>query len=369
MQWGSIDKGSLIMFNEVVLKRMFQNRPWRVGIVLVILLGIGVAIVWYLILSPANKSSVTGQLLREEQMIARAEASNLKSFFDQYGNAVVVESQLRSIQTPNENTIPNLQSFVKQWSKTGEVAGIALTDRNGIVIYNVTASGITQLGTSLANRDYFAWAKAQKKGGEYFVGQAIIGKFGATKDQYIVPVAAPVYRNGEFSGVLVSAVKLAVLTEHYLGQLNISDSTEVYIIGSTGYVLYNGCSPKDVGLSVYEVHYEAPFTENADLDNEIKKVLLNPKEGSLQVNYIDPKNGIYGSHLIAYSPVVLPNRNWLVALGSPAQNLATTITPTFIRQVAVCAFICLTSIIFLVIVIHAAKSRKKLLRRFSHRRL
>lgn len=82
-----------------------------------------------------------------------------------------------------------MDAFVEQWGKSGVIGGVVLTDRAGVVRFNSNVTGISDTGESLADRDYFSLAKSQKGPGEYFVGQPVVSRLGATKGKVIIPVA------------------------------------------------------------------------------------------------------------------------------------------------------------------------------------
>lgn len=292
-------------------------RLWFIGL----LAAAGLAAAFYLILSHGADTSTGGQLVRREVTIARAGASNIASFFEVFGQSVAVFSQLSSMENLGTKTLEDMDTFMDQWRDSGLVGGIVLTDRNGVVRLNSNVLGTSDIGASLADRDYFVWAKLKPKRGEYFIGQPVVSRLGATKGQIIVPVAAPVYQNDVFVGVVSTSVKLKPLTERYLGLMKISERTGVYLLSGRGEVLYSSSGSQT-------------------LSDNLKAALDTTKEGQLSAE----------GRSIAYSPVPLGSQSWLLIVASPRADDLTSTTPFYIRQVALLLGLSFTTLLFGVIV-------------------
>ncbi len=314
--------------------KILPARIWALGLFLIVVLGAA----FYLVLAQTTNSTNTQQLLRREQTVARAESSNITSFFQVFGESMAVLSQLKSVQFPNGQILEDMDAFVGQWKDTNLIGGVLLTDVNGLVKFNSNVLGTRDTGISLADRDYFLWAKNNAKEGEHFMGKPVVSRLGGSKGQYIIPVAAPVFQNGVFIGVLAASVELKPLTEHFLGLLKVSDQTDTFLIDQNGKILYD---PKfdDIGKNVSET-----------LGNNIKGILGTTQEGTLQTSYLDPISGKNEDHLIAYSPVLLSSQKWVLVMGAPIQNLWNITTPIHIKQIAVLTLVILTVLLFGLIV-------------------
>lgn len=299
---------------------------------------VGLGAAFYLVLGRGAKSTVTQQLLRRQQTIARAEASNITSFFQVFGDSMAVLAQLSSMERRGPETVQDMDAFVEQWRDSDLVGGVVLTDRNGVVRFNSNVLGTRDVGASLADRDYFVWAENQLGEGEYFIGQPVVSRLGASKGQTIVVVAAPVYQNGIFAGVVAASVKLQPLTERYLGLMKVSDATDVYLINEHGDLLYSSSASDAMGSNLFE-HLQG-----------LKNTLNTTEEGKLQVSYLDPKSGKPEEHLIAYSPITLGSQNWLIIMASPIQDITDLTAPIYIRIAAMLLLVSLTVLLFGVIV-------------------
>ena len=300
--------------------KALPGRIWLFSLLLIV--GLGAA--FLVILSWWVKPTITNQLLDQQQTVTRAEASNIASFFQTFGNSVAVLAKLSSMESWDEHTQSDLDAFITQWSDSGLVAGVALTDRRGVVKFDSDVLETRDLGASLADRDYFSWANNRPGEGEYLVGASVVSRMGGTKGQIVIPVVSPVFQNGVFAGAVVTSAELEPLTEHYLELMKVSDATDVYLIGAQGDLLYNSAAPEEVGMNVFGAG-EEPFLGDQTLSDSLKSALNTIEEGVLTTD----------GRLISYSPVPLGDRNWLLVMASPDQQVVDTIAPFYMRQTAI----------------------------------
>lgn len=317
------------------------KRALLIGLGLIVALGTAM----YFVSVKSVTTTATGQILKEQQTIARAESSNLSAFFQSFGNSVTVLAE-----SGNSNSFDD---FINQWRKTGIVVGVALTDKDGKVIADSNILGTHDTGASLADRDYFSWAKSQTNNNAYFVGQPVVSKLGASKGQMIVPVAAPVFKGGKFNGVVASAVKLQLLTNHYLELMRITNSTDIYLIDTKGNLLYSNTSPDKVGTNAFE-SLKNQFIGSSIISGLLEKAIAAGKEGSLNASYLGP-SGKVEPHLVAYESIDLGNSKWLLVVSSPIKMVSSLTDPIHIRQIASLLLIAMTMFFFGYIVLHEAK--------------
>jgi len=310
---------------------------------------VGLGLAYYSVLGLGAKESVTQQFLHRKQTLARAEAGNLVSYFQSFGNSVATLSQLSSINRRDTTTIQDMDTFVEQRRDGGKVGGVVLTDKFGVVQFNSNVIGTRDLGMSLADRDYFVWAKSEPEE-RYFIGQPVVSRVGASKGEVIAPVAAPVYERGVFAGVVVASVRLKPLTERYLGLLKISDTTDVHLIDNEGDLLYNGSKPELAGSNIFELSQDELFTDSRMLDNLIKNILNKTEEGNLQID----------GYLVAYSPVALGSQKWMLVMTSPSQRISELTKPIYIRQTSVLLLTFLTTLLFGIVAASGSKGTKRL---------
>lgn len=308
---------------------------------LIVILGL----IYFLLICLLPRYSIVGQLLRQEHAVAEAQAQNIQTFVNDMGNDLISVSKENDIVNPGLGTNKVLKSFVDRWGKNNIITGISITDKEGVVIYNHSNISPMEIGTSLADRDYFIWAKDQIAGGHYIVGASIIARYGVNEGRYITPLAVPIFRDGVFSGMLASAIRTSEMTEYFLSTMNISGNTDVFLLGKNGYILFNSRNPEDLEINISEAKQNNLFLDNKRLNEKIYNALAKEKDGSLVAKYKDSNSGVPESHAIAYYPVIMPGRHWLVVLATPVTEVTKPSIPTYVNHVAILMLLSLTMFI------------------------
>lgn len=311
---------------------------WKLLCGLLVILALGAS--FYLLLGRRPEVSLTQQLLDRQQLIARAEASNIIIFFEKHGDSVATLAQIGSIKQRDADVLENLDTFIEQRKDTGIIGGVGLTDKQGIVQYISNISGTRDTGQSVSDRNYFTWAKSEAKKGEYYISRPMVSRGGATKGQTIVAVVSPVFRNNTFTGVLTSSVKLQPLLERFLGLMKVSHDMKVYLVNEGGDLMYSNNGSDSFGSSIFEI-----FSEDQIFKDKIKNALTSTKEDQFQTD----------QHLVVYSPLSLGVQKWLLIISSPAFEVGEQVRPFYIRQAVI--FIATALIILLFVTVAIRKSQ------------
>jgi hypothetical protein len=282
---------------------------------------------FYLILSRGHVETLVIEHLEREKVLSRATARNLEIFFDVVGNSTAFRAQLNNKEHWDAETQEDMDTFINQWRDSGFIAGVILADEEGTVKLNSNVMGTNDVGTSVADRDYFIWAKGESKLGQYMVGQPVISRLGASKGELIIPVAAPVFRDGNFVGVLSTATRLRPLTQRFLEMMKVTDKTSVYLFDSQKQLLY--ASP-----------------DSPDLNNEF-------------IASLDISNDKFrhNKDLIAISRVNLGDQQWFVIISSPYKEVFGQAIPFYIRQAAVLIVMSLITLGFGIIVSRESQNK------------
>ena len=323
-----------------MLLKILPARTWLYGFLIMF----GLSLFFYAVLGWGAKHSITQQVLKREQTLVRAQAGNITSFFQIFGESIAIFSHLSSLNERNEETIQDMDAFMDKWGDRGLVAGIVLTDSDGVVRFNSNVSGTRDLGASLADRGYFAWAQDSTSRETYIIGEPVVSKLGASKGQVIVPVVSPIYLDESFSGVVAASVILKPLTERNLDLLRVSDETNVYLVDQSGNILYNSSTPSFLGANIFNDFEDNLFTRSQALDDLVRNIFSKTEAGKLRIQ----------DQLVAFSPVVLSNQKWLLVTASPSREVNDVLNPIYLRQTSVLVVTFLTFMLFGII---AARSK------------
>jgi len=316
------------------------------------------SVVFYFVIGRKANLVIDQQLLQQQRTLTRAQSNNLTSIFKVMGGSVAGLSQSDSVVYRRDAVIiKDMEAFMAHWRDVGLIGGLTLTDEKGIVEFNVNVSGNSDVGNSLADRDYFLWAKNQASEGEYFIDQSVISRLGASKGESIVPVASTVVQDGVFKGVLVLSVRLQALCQQYLRLMRISDMTHVYLIDEQGRLLYNNIVPKMMGKNLLDFLAENSFLDNQILANKLKDILNTKKEGESEMTFLDPETNKKTLHLITYSPVVFNNQTWTLIMSTPVQDAGGDIIDLQVRVKMMFLFLSLTILFYGAIIKREVENR------------
>jgi C4-dicarboxylate-specific signal transduction histidine kinase len=318
------------MFKRLALKfsNLF-NSIFFFALLLLVFLGV----VFYLFLGKGARNALVEQMLHREQSNARAGASSIATFVELVGNTLIAISNRDEIITPGPQTDILLESAMLKWKDT-PVTSIILTDKDGEVINAVYRELPGEVGISIADREHFLWAK-NAESSEFYVSAAIKSRLRG-ENYYVVPVASPVIdKEGNFNGVLAFGVSIDQLTNQYMNHLKISDKTEIYIMKHDGSFIY-ATDEELQGENAIEFIKNHPFLGSEILTGRLEELLKNVQEGKLEVAY--PENvGTtlpLKTRLIAYSPVFVKDREWILVVATPIEDVLVSMTPIYFRQAA-----------------------------------
>ncbi len=318
------------MFKRLTLKfsNLF-NSIFFFALILLVFLGV----VIYLFLGKGARNALVEQMLHREQSNARAGASSIATFFELAGNTLITMSSRDEILRLGPQTDVLLETAMLKWKDT-PVTSIVLMDKNGKVIKAVYRELLGEVGISVADREYFVWAK-NAESSDFYVSRAIKSRLRG-ESYYVIPVVSPVFdKEGNFGGALAFGVSIDQLTDDYMSHLKISDKTEIYILRYDGNFIY---APTKGLLeeNFFEFIKEHPFLGDEILIEKLKERLENVQEGKLEVAYPENLGTAFPlkTRLIAYSPVFVRDREWILVIATPIEDVLISMTPIYFRQAA-----------------------------------
>ncbi|MCB9078913.1 MAG: GAF domain-containing protein [Anaerolineaceae bacterium] len=167
--------------------------------------------------------------------------------------------------------------------------------KNGIMIYHYPSSPGSTVGTDFSFRDYFIEAKTT---GKHVFSK---GRISPTTGRPVVTSVMPVYKNGEFDGVVGVNLELQRLTETVV-QISEKrperEKIDIAIVDSTGQIIAHSNSAK--------------LLTNFSKDSlAVLQSVLNGEEGSL--------TGDSNGETWLYSYTSIPTANWGVIVQHPTR--------------------------------------------------
>ncbi|HJX45813.1 MAG TPA: cache domain-containing protein [Patescibacteria group bacterium] len=336
------------MFKKFLTLTLYKKQLIYLVFISIVLIVGGVI---YFYSGKITEREVAEQMLHREQVITRAGAASIHSFIDLAGKSLLILSRIPRLGS-NTQTQSALDDFINDWQTTPIVEAM-LVNTEGKVIF-VANREVTDIekNISLADRDYFVWAKNAKQG-ELFLGQSIQAKLGAFKDEYVVTLSTPVYKNNEFDGVLVTAILVLKLTDSYINPLKISDRSQIYLVDRSGSIIYSHITPL-LGVNFLDFLEENPFTGSNIVINAVKEKfnkLTDESEGKLEYirnDYFDKTS--FNKWLLTYSTIDLgnfsqPDKRWILVVETPYEDAELFSNPFLSNQTIVLIFFILVILI------------------------
>lgn len=302
-----------------------------------IFLGLGVviallAVFIYLLAERNTQQSLIEQMLHRQQVIARAGAKSIEAHLINTENGLKLLVRSQRVVVMGKDVQEVLNDYISDRKGT-PTTGAAVINREGKIIANANnLGGPTEIGMSVADRAYFAWAKGAREG-EVYLGGPMVSRLGATKGQTIIPIASPIVDNGKFRGAAVTVVLLSKLTELYLNPLKISDQTQVYLVNRDGVLLY---APYErlVGVNYFDYLKSKPYKGSEEALAPLKKSVEGKgEEGKLDILLPNEQQGGTPTRfLIAYSPLKLGSTSLILAVASPIDEAMIFAGPLYTNQ-------------------------------------
>lgn len=329
-----------------ILFKTYNNIFVLTGILMLLLAG-----VIYLVLGKQAADSLTGQMLSREQVAAKAGAISVKAFVQNLGYQVAAFSVRDTVESFDPQYAQrDIESFLNSWQGT-PVSGLVLVGADGIVKYGADRAGSVGKGVSVSDRAYFNWAKTAKPG-SVFIGDPIKSKIGFASARYIVPVAAPIIKNGQFNGVLTVSFLLDEATTIFLNPLKISDNTKIYLIEDNGIILSSPIQ-KLIGVNYLDYVTKSGIPGGAGINQALNSALKAGNDGKIDIALPDDnKNGALTRYLVAFSSIIVGNQHWVLAVATPAGDTLAYLTPYYFSYLAIVA---LALLAFLIIAIRISK--------------
>src|SRR3989338_1785381 len=318
------------------VKKRLNSRSVNIVLIVFVVLSVSVGSIIFWNWGKKMERSLVEQMLHREQIVARAAAQSLESFFVLAGTSLTFLSYRDAVISPGEQPQEVLNSFVEEWGNTPLVS-IALTDSEGLVVSSANRdSEVGEVGASLAERDYFKWAKDGAEKGQVFIGDLTIGKFGSVDGKPMVPVATAVYEGSKFKGVLIAPVLISELTRVYLEPLRISEDTRAHLGESNGLML-SSFYPEFIGKNIFEFVSSNPTKGGEVFSSLLRDIIRKEDEGKFEVEAFSVGNVNPTDILVAVSPVhiggeqqksLVPHKLWFLAVVTP-KNDALAFFPQF----------------------------------------
>jgi len=302
---------------------MIKKYPFKFTALIFFIIFCALSSFVYFIIGAGSVNSLIEQMLHREQVITRSGAKSIASF-------VELSSKSLSILANEENLTPEkLKNFIDNWANT-PITGIIQSDNRGKIISAFSNTESLLPGGDISDRDYFQTAKNSPTQ-KMIVGKPVISRATGTDQSYKIPLATPIYKNGQFRGVISLSVSASSLTQNYLESLKISDQSDIILIDQDGYFL-SSVHSEIIGQNIFDYFKEHPFLGDKIVMPIIREKIKIDNEQKLDVAIPNLFTGKLTRTLMVSSPIKLDHNQWILVITTPVSDALIFISPFILRN-------------------------------------
>ncbi len=324
--------------------RSFQTTP-KIPIWLTTVAVIVFILLLALTVNQAREKDIVEQFSRQQMAIARGRATGIEDFISGIEKSLILISRLPYVRgTTPEATGQGIKIIYKDLGKmdfiempyikgtmeevvtqsikvvyddlAGKVDFIALEDLNGVIGVGYPPPILDRIrGKGLASRPYFP--EIQKTGKPYIGAIPLLAAkktAGTNGDRpHSVIVAVPTYDSrNSFSGTVIAILSLSTIIDRYILSRN-ETSCCSWVMDSNGIILAHP-DPALTGQSV------AVMETTIEAGGSLKDIFEEKKAGYGEY-WLTGNGGKPEKFIIAYAPVELNTRYWMVAVTAPYNEI------------------------------------------------
>ncbi len=216
----------------------FLVRNYRWFLTLFIVSGLISGVFLYFLAGDRAEKTMVERIQSQELTLARAGALSIENFFKESKSHLLVLSQTESIRRMDVKTATRIMEVLV--SEAGEIMPIEviLVDKDGNALWAASPyDSRFPEAESLADRDYFLWAKQQTGEKKVFISDPLSARGGTWKGEPAVVMATPVFYQNNFNGVILIGFPLKYLIKRYVEPLAFSPQSDSVVISEDGTVI------------------------------------------------------------------------------------------------------------------------------------
>ncbi|HSH70179.1 MAG TPA: cache domain-containing protein [Deferrisomatales bacterium] len=314
---------------------MTRQRNIKLGIGLLLLVAAtGLTISWLVHTARAVREEAETrffeQYSRQQLLLAKQAGRAIEDLFRTFRNDLTL---IVSLFEDREVTFAQAEALRNSLLKVGRslhdtpVLDLAVFDREGTVVLSLPPSPDT-VGTNLAWRDYFVWARDEGKPGEIYVPPFRPLVAGLTRGEKALLVVEGIYgETGAFKGLVLFAVNFAELAKKYILPVRIGEHGYAWLVDTNNRTVLVDPNGKIAGRSFEE----ALLPRWPELYSLLVST-ANGTPGTGWYDFEDPSDPTRTVRkLVGYQPVRIQGHLWTIGVATP-QREAEELLSSFLRQ-------------------------------------
>lgn len=308
----------------------------RLAVVLVALGVVASALIFWLQISMREvrveaRSRFFEQYNRQQLLLAQQAARTLEELFDTFHHDLSLIARLFEDAPVDSRQMevarPILQKIHDSLAGTPMI-DMAVFDAGGTVITSYPPSPDT-VGTNLAWRDYFAWAKNRGKPYQMHLTSFMPMTAGTARGSKALIVLEGIYdRNGGFKGLVLFTINFDELAKKYILPVKIGKNGYAWLTDVANRSVLVDPKNRTTGLSL-----DAAFQDKWPSLHNFLVTADDRKAGTGWYDYEDPEDHSKSVRkLVGYSPVNIGDHRWLLGVATPEPEIEALLGSFLHRQ-------------------------------------
>lgn len=271
------------------------------------------------------------QYNRQQLLLAEQASRTMEELFETFRRDLGLVAGLFEVGDVTAGGVEAVKgSIVKVYQSldNAQVYDVALFDRQGTIVWSYPPSPET-VGTNLAWRDYFQWARDKGKPGQFFVTSWIEMKAGSVKGRRALIVASGLYaKDGAFRGLVLFAVNFDEVARKYVLPVR---------LGQNGYAWLVDCKNRTV-LVDPKGRVNGRGLEEAFLPRwpALYALLTRAGDGQPSTGWYDFEDPVNPAKtvrkLVGYAPVRVGGHQWVIGVATPEREVEALLSSFLHRQ-------------------------------------
>jgi hypothetical protein len=256
----------------------------------------------------------TTRIGTQEQVVARAGAKRIESFFRRVETDLHIMSQARAVGAyERSQTGTLLEVAVDRYAGTPLVSFVRIT-KEGEVVLSINRERIPMIeNVDASDRSYFIWAKEQIDEKGVFLSEPIIARAGPLQGQKILVIAVPSYRGGVFDGVMFASIAFDQLVDEYVKSLAVYEGVQAMLLDREGNILSGLFAQDDVGHNAREI-IASDYPDKQKIYEGYLSEILSGVNSWVEVDLDLTQEEKSGKWIIGFAPMSFGNSMWSVVV-------------------------------------------------------
>jgi hypothetical protein len=266
----------------------------------------------YVYAGKSSSRAINEEMQHRETVLVRTGAKLIGKVFSGVADDLVAIAASPDLKSAGDSPAQRALLTTLLTHGKGLVVDVERVNEKGMI---VSGGESDENFPSVADRDYFVWAKDIDNKGQVFYSQTLQFPGGPYQGRRVILLATPVWDNSKFLGTLSALISTEKLSSEYIQSLYITENSGVFLMGPDGYV-YAAKFESRIGLSSLDYANQYKWEGYQSFVAVINNVMAG-LDGKGSYNYRNPNTGKVEERLVAYTPV---NKQFSLLVSVPVSD-------------------------------------------------